>query len=146
MTETIPLSLLASEWGVKPEQLIADLGADQIVTDDLAIRHVRRSDAAVLLERRQRQAADRAARDAARRAALGEQSNRLHRRVRALKHHQARLRANGTYAPDLTAHGVMCGAEKEGQLARKGRYFDELLGAGNRGDYGTMHTFHPQKG
>jgi len=136
MTETtIPLALLAMEWGETPEALAADLNPGAIHTD-LGIRYITRHTAQELLERRNRAAQARAQAEAAQREHLDAMLAPTLARVAALQ-------ANGDIDRDTPAFVAMTLSDPNSRLEAAGRRFDDMLGAGRRGEMGTMYRFNP---
>jgi hypothetical protein len=140
----VPLQLLATEWDAPIEELANQL-ADNLITDNLGIRHVRRADAAQLLAQRQAQAHADAQADAAYREHLDTMLAPTLARVAAIQRAQRAARADGQIDSNTPALAAMRMNDPDGRLEQKGRLFDELLNAGNRGEYGTMHRFTPQE-
>jgi hypothetical protein len=140
----IPLQLLASEWNTTVEELIADLSPDQI-TVDVGVRYIARTTAVELLGRRNRAAQAQAQADAAYREHLDAMLAPTLRRVAAIQAQQRAARADGQIDRDTPAFVAMTMGDPNTRLERKGRLFEELLNAGNRGEYGTMHRFTPQE-
>jgi len=143
MTETtIPLALLAMEWGETPEALAADLNPGAIHTD-LGIRYITRHTAQELLERRNRAAQARAQAEAAQREHLDAMLAPTLARVAALQTKQHAQRANGDIDRDTPAFVAMTLSDPNSRLEAAGRRFDDMLGAGRRGEMGTMYRFNP---
>ena len=84
MTDTIPLQLLATEWGVAADTLAAQLG-DAIVTDCLRVRHVAIQDACKLLEQLDAEAARQRLEDEQHRAAMAAMQQPVIDRVQAIQ-------------------------------------------------------------
>jgi hypothetical protein len=137
---TVPLQLLATEWGLSPEELITALGADRVLVDALEIRHVRVADAQQLLTKRNAEAARHREADEVRRAAMDRDSAAQQARLHAIQAQQAPLIASDPSQPALA---VMMGRDHNNQLERAGRHFDEYLRIERSGAVGTMTKFTP---
>lgn len=138
MEDTVPLSLLAAEWGTTTEALISQLGPDQPLTDDLGIRHIRRRDAARLLEQRQASEARKREADARHRAGIAAQLEPTRARVAALKERAAQFHRDGH--SDMSAFEMMAAADKAADLdGYASRRMDALL-RGESGGYRLTPT------
>jgi hypothetical protein len=140
---TIPLQLLASEWGLTPEELIAQLGADKVLTDVLGIRHVRAVDAAALHNRRNAEAQRHREADEARKAQAAQEFSAQQARLQAIQAQQAPVIAHDPSQPALA---VMMGADHASRMEQAGQRFDEYVGIQHRGEIGTMTKLSPQEG
>jgi hypothetical protein len=145
MTHTIPLRLIADEWGTSVEALISELGPDRLLIDDLEIRHISVDDARELLAARKAREARQRQEDEQHREHLDAMLAPTLARVQAIQAQQRAARADGQIDSDTPALAAMRMNDTDTRLEQKGRLFEELLNAGNRGEYGTMHRFTPQE-
>jgi hypothetical protein len=144
MTHTIPLRLIADEWGTSVEALISELGPDRLLIDDLEIRHISVEDARELLAARKAREARQRQADEQHREHLDAMLAPTLARVQAIQAQQHAARADGQIDSDTPALAAMRMNDTDTRLEQKGRLFEELLNAGNRGDYGTMVRLSPQ--
>jgi len=144
MTDTIPLQLLATEWGVAADTLAAQLG-DAIVTDCQRVRHVAIQDACKLLEQLDAEAARQRLEDEQHRAAMAAMQQPVIDRVQAIQAKQHAQRANGEIDADTPALVAMTMGDPNNRLEAAGRRFDDMLNAGRAGHYGTMYKFNPEQ-
>jgi hypothetical protein len=139
---TVPLSLLAGEWSMSPEELITALGADRVLTDALEIRHVLVADAQELLAKRNAEAARHREADKIRSAAMERDAVAQRARIEAIQRQQAAVIAND---PSLSALAVMLGEDHTTKMEHAGRTFDEYLAIERSGHVGTMTRYTPEK-
>jgi hypothetical protein len=123
---SVPLALLASEWGLRDYELAGMLG-DRVFVDAIGVRRVWFADAACLFEQREAEQAAREQADATRLEQMRRESQAQIDRVVAIGRHQDELRASGAIQPNATALEVMCGAAKSESLDRAGTRLDALL-------------------
>jgi len=124
MTDTIPLQLLATEWGVAADTLAAQLG-DAIVTDCLRVRHVAIQDACKLLEQLDAEAARQRLEDEQHRAAMAAMQQPVIDRVQAIQAKQHAQRANGEIDADTPALVAMTMGDPNNRLEAAGRRFGD---------------------
>jgi hypothetical protein len=124
--------------------LAADLNPGAIHTD-LGIRYITRHTAQELLERRNRAAQARAQADAAQREHLDAMLAPTLARVQAIQRAQLAARANGQIERDTPAFVAMTMGDPNNRLEAAGRRFEDMLGAGRAGNYGSMYRFNPTK-
>jgi hypothetical protein len=138
--QTIPLRLLADEWGIPADTLANQLG-DAVITDAVRIRHVSVTAAIALLERLDAEAARQRLEDEQWRAAMATMQQPVLARVAALQAKQYAQRATGQIDSGTPALVAMTMDDPNSRLEAAGRRTDELLTAAKAGHYGVMHTF-----
>jgi hypothetical protein len=139
---TVPLQLLASEWGVDSDALAAQFG-DAVIVDDLEVRHVRCADAAELLGCRRAEAARHAEATEVRNAEAAQEFAAQQARLEAIQRRALVVHASD---PTLDAYGVMVSGDRNERLEAASERLDELLTAGrNNNVMGTMHRYVPQE-
>jgi len=141
-TDTVPLALLAGEWDMDVDTLAGQLG-ERVIIDDLEVRHVRRTDAAELLEQRRAQAQARAEAETAHRERLAALQRPILNRVAAIQAHQLAQRANGDIDSGTSALSAMRMADTDTRLTAAAGRLDELLHAGKQGHVGYLHRLEP---
>jgi hypothetical protein len=143
--QTVPLQLLAAEWGTTVQALVNELGADGVLTDDLEIRHTTATDARTLLAQRKSRDARQRQEDEQRRAAMAAMQQPVLDRVAALQAKQHAQRVNGEIDANTPALVAMALGDPHTRLEAAGRRFDDMLNAGRRGEMGTMYRFNPEQ-
>jgi hypothetical protein len=136
---TIPLRLLADEWGI-PVDVLADQFGDKIITDTLRIRHINVVDAIALLEARDLEAARHRAADEVRNAEIARGYAAQQARLQAIAARAAAARASD---PGMSPYAIMVAGDPDDRLDASSERLDEMLSAGSRGDVGVMHRITP---
>ena len=139
----VPLALLADAWHTTTATLADQLGPEAVITDQLGIRHTTVIDAAQLLaERKAREEAQRQE-QAAHAAAMDALQAPVLARIKAIQAKQHAQRANGDIDAGTPAFVAMTMGDPNNRLEAAGRRFDDMLGAGRRGEMGSMYRFPP---
>jgi len=142
MTENlIPLAELVAEGFAENIAALANRLDGSVFLDDIGRRCTTRDIArGMFVERAAEQEALQRQREE-----MAAQPNLSRRRVRALQARQAALRQEGLIAADTPASIVLAAGDRNSNLERAGRMRDELISAGNRGDFGVMHIFKQKR-
>jgi hypothetical protein len=143
--QTVPIQLLAAEWGTSVEALISELGPGRLITDELEIRHTTVSDALELLAQRKARDARQRGEEQERLVTMAAMQQPVIARVRAIQAKQRAQRAAGEIDADTPALVAMTLGDPNTRLEAAGRRFEDMLNAGRQGNYGTMYKFNPQQ-
>ena len=137
--QTVPIQLLAAEWGISAEALASELGPGRLIIDELGVRHTTVTDARELLAQRRARAEVQRQEELERVAVIDAMGAPTRARVQALQAHQRQLFATGQVDAGADALTVMTAGENEARLGPASRRMDGYLRGVSEG-----HTFNPQ--